>query len=404
MEGGLDVDVVLLRRVHPLRNAGLAIAGFGVGLGFALSGDARILWLAGLLFTGGLLVLLGIKGTTRRVAARLDALGVRIGDRFVARRRSFRAAWIEHDDERTWVHVHGVRPALRLEAKDVADAHRLLRLLGLDRSQTVLRLPSYWGGVWGQLFAQVVLQLAWQIRLFSDPGRLGWAATALWATFIVLLWLVTFLSLHGETVIGTDGLLFLRPFHRRFVAFSEIQSVDLDERSKLVVRTRSGTTFKRTMPAAAAQAALEAIESSLASVGSPPEALRQRLGRSTTDEDATAWLARVRALATSASYRADGLAADVLWRVVDDARASASERAGAAAALDVNATPDERQRLRDIAARMASPRVRVAIEHVAARRPLPPEGSASEPSSETALGPTHGDDELAAAMARITDA
>ena len=83
-------------------------------------------------------------------------------------------------------------------------------------------------------------------------------------------------------------------------------------------------------------------------------------------------------------------------------RARARQKpAGAAAALDVNATSEERRRLREVAARMASPRVRVAIERVAARRSVPAEGSASEPFSETALGTTHDDDELTAAMARI---
>jgi hypothetical protein len=44
---------MLLGRGYALRNAGLVIAGVGVGLAFSLSGDARILWLVGLLFTGG---------------------------------------------------------------------------------------------------------------------------------------------------------------------------------------------------------------------------------------------------------------------------------------------------------------------------------------------------------------
>jgi hypothetical protein len=132
-----------------------------------------------------------------------------------------------------------------------------LRLLGLDRSQTVLRLPSHSGGVWGQLFAQVVLQSAWLFRDLFHHERLSSVDTALWVTFIVLLCLGTYFALHGETVIGTDGVLFLRPLRRTFVPFAEIQSVDRDVHAptKLVVRTRAGKTFKRTMPAPVARAA-----------------------------------------------------------------------------------------------------------------------------------------------------
>jgi hypothetical protein len=69
--------------------------------------------------------------------------------------------------------------------------------------------------------------------------------------------------------------------------------------------------------------------------------------------------------------------------VVDDPGATGAERAAAAVVLGAAATPAERARLRDAAARMASPRVRVAIERVAAGA-----GAAGD----------HGDDELAMAM------
>ena len=84
MEGG-PVDVVLLRRVYPLRNAGLAIAAAGAVIGLSLTGESRILWLVALLFSGGITALLGIEGTPRRVPGRLDALGVRVADRDIDR-------------------------------------------------------------------------------------------------------------------------------------------------------------------------------------------------------------------------------------------------------------------------------------------------------------------------------
>jgi hypothetical protein len=401
MEGASEVDVVLLRHTYTLRNSGLAIAAAGAIIGLSVSGDARILSLVGLLFIGGFLALLGIEGTPQRIDARLDELGVRVADRIVGRRRSFRAGWIERDRERTCVHVDGVRPALRLEARDVADARRLLRLLGLDGAQTVLRFRSYSSAVWMQLVAQVALQSTVEIRRFTGVTL---AQIALWALFVVALWVVTFFSIHGETIIGADGVLFRGRLRRRFVPFSEIASVDCEGSAKLVVRTRDGTTFTRSLPAPAAQAALEAIQGSLASVGGTPEALRRRLRRSTSDEDPAVWLGRVRALAAPVSYRAAGLAAEVLWQVIDDPGASPSERAAAAVALDVNATQAERQRLHEVAARIASPQVRVAIEHVAARWRARSDGSGAQPPSETGMETPDGDDgPLAAALARISD-
>ena len=103
------------------------------------------------------------------------------------------------------------------------------------------------------------------------------------------------------------------------------------------------------------------------------------------------------------SYRSGALAADVLWRVVDDPGARASERAAAAAALDVHATPDERQRRREAAARMASPQVRVAIERVAARPSAASERFGERPPEIGVELASEDDDRLTAAMARVRD-
>jgi hypothetical protein len=364
MEEGSAADVVLLRRAYTVRNAGLAIAAAGAVVWFSTRGDSRIVWACGLTITGVLTALLGLEGEAQRVDARLDALGVRIADRCVARRESFRAAWIERDGTRTCVHVLGVRRDVRLEASDVADGHRLLRLLGLDRSQTVLRLPLYPVATWMNVVASMVMNVTFLDCVHRDTTS---ARIALGAFLAALIYGTTFFFLRGELVVGADGVLLRRPLRSEFLPFSEIQSVDCPLRTNLVVRTRAGKAFSCSMSATAARAALEAIELSLASDGGQPEVLRHRLGRETSDEDASAWLTRVRALARSASYRTGGVGADVLWRVIDDPGASASERAAAAVALDVSATAEDRRRLHEVAARIAEPHVRIAIEHVAAR-------------------------------------
>jgi hypothetical protein len=58
----------------------------------------------------------------------------------------------------------------------------------------------------------------------------------------------------------------------------------------------------------------------------------------------------------------------------------------------------------EIAARMASPQVRVALERVAARPSARVEGATAEAPSESDRGTTdRGDDELTAVMARVDD-
>jgi hypothetical protein len=89
--------------------------------------------------------------------------------------------------------------------------------------------------------------------------------------------------------------------------------------------------------------------------------------------------------------------------VVDDPGANASERAAAAAALEVHATRDERQRLREAAARMASPQVRIAIERVAARRPARSERFGDTPPAIGVGMADEDDGQLTAAMACVRD-
>jgi hypothetical protein len=214
--------------------------------------------------------------------------------------------------------------------------------------------------------------------------------------------------LRGEIIVGADGMVFARRFRRRFVPFAEIESVSCDGDGRLVLRTRGGATSTPWMPLWAARAAHEAIQSSLASMMSGTastaggfETWRRQLRRHASDKDASAWLARVRALAQPESYRAPGFAADVLWRVVDDPDACETERAAAAVVLGMTATPEERERLREAAARIASPRVRVAIERVAAH---PPCRSGVGTDERGEVGPEASDDELLAAMDTIVEA
>jgi hypothetical protein len=114
----------------------------------------------------------------------------------------------------------------------------------------------------------------------------------------------------------------------------------------------------------AADAAVDLIRSAIAPGSGDSEPARRQLRRD-GDGDVGAWLARLRSLASHATYRTATFGGDSLWRVVDDPNATEVERAAAAVVLGAAATDDERARLRNAAARMASPPVRVAIQRVA---------------------------------------
>jgi hypothetical protein len=351
------VDAVLLRRSHVMRNVGVGIALAGFAIAVASHGDARLLWFVGLVTVGGALALLGLEGSVCRVSASLDAVGVRAGGEIVAPGDTIRSGWIERGPEGSTVYLdRGLRPAVRLEARDDTEAHALLRALSRDPSQALVRFSSashaalIGGGVAGQLMAHGLLG-------HGRPADLPFVATSLLAA--ATLFLIT----RFEMTIGSDGVLLAGPVRSRFVPFCDIESAVVEELGKVVMRTRThGTIIHRLRPAAA-EAAVEQIQSSMASIGVRSEPVRQQLRRD--GPNVQAWLARLRALAGRGSYRVAGLVGDALWRVMDDPGATGSERAAAAVVVGAVATPEERARLREAAARIASPQVRVAIQRAA---------------------------------------
>ena len=151
----------------------------------------------------------------------------------------------------------------------------------------------------------------------------------------------------------------------------------------------------------AAEAAAELIQSAASSSGDGSESIRRQLWREGEGawEGAGAGEGQERRLTCATwdggsrgSARSPvasrtgppGLLAPPSQRVPDDPLATGVERIAAAVVLGTAATAAERARLRDAAARMASPRVRVAIERVA--------------DSAAGAADAGADDELAATM------
>jgi hypothetical protein len=375
----------MLRRSRILRNVGLSVAAVACAVSFLLHGDLRLMLFIGMGGMGVFLALLGLDGSVREVRASIDAAGIRVGEKVVAARHTIRAGWIERSYAGTRVHLdRGVYPDIELEAADDAEAGTLLRAVACDPSQTVVRFPSVYRFVTLAVSAGMAGQLCAR-ELVGRDGRHASTPQFLLLFVTCCFWpLVAYGFRPREMSVGADGVLVSGFLRNRFVLYAEIESAVVESVGKLVLWTRTHDRLVSRMSGPAAEAAAELIESAITSPHSGSEAVRLQLRREGESEgDAGAWLARLRSLASLEPYRAVAFGRDALWRVVDDPGATGAERAAAAVVLGAAATPAERARLRDAAARMASPRVRVAIERVAAGA-----GAAGD----------HGDDELAMAM------
>ncbi len=357
---------MLLRRSHVLRNAGIAVALVACATSFLLHGDLRLMWFIGLGGTGVFLALMGVDGSVRQVRASLDAAGVHVGGRVIAPRRTIRSGWVEQSLEGSRVRLHrGLRPDVELEAANDAEAATVLHALACDPSQTVVRFPSVHRFFTFALTAGMAGQLCGH-ELLRGGGHLSWAQYLLTVAICSLWSLILFVVGPYEMSVGVDGVLVWGILRNRFIPFAEIDDAVVESAGKLVVRTRTSRKVVFRMPAPAAEAAAELIQSAITSSHSGSEAVRLQLRRQHEREgDVGAWLARLRSLASHEPYRATAFGGDALWRVVDDRLATGAERAAAAVVLGAAATSAERARLRDAAARMASPRVRVAIQRVA---------------------------------------
>jgi hypothetical protein len=383
----------MLRRSRVLRNAGIAVAVSGCAASFLVHADMSLVWLIALGTMGFALAVLGSESTAVRTKASLEAEGVVVGDRVIVARRTIRSGWIERSYQGTRVHLdRGLLPEVEFEAADDAEARTILRAVGCDPSQTVVTFPS------PSRFAAIAGALGGQFSahaLIGHDGAFTASLLVLSLTSCLFWYVLVFAFARQETAVGTDGVLLYDLFRSRFVAFAEVESAVVEAAGKLVVRTRIARTptIVRRMKPSVAEAAAELIQSAITSAPAGSEALRLQLRlerESEVDVDVGAWLARLRSLAAEPPYRTLIVGGDALWRVVDDPGATGIERAAAAVVLGAVATPAERARLRDAAARMASPRVRVAIQRVAA--------SAGARAGEGAGDPA-GDDEQALALA-----
>jgi hypothetical protein len=363
-----EMQASLLRRSYLVRNIGAVVGVVGIVLAFAHSGDRRSALMLGFGTFAATLVMIGAKGTLRRVRALASPVGIRVGEKLVARRETIRGAWIEHTLDAPIVHLdRRLYPDVELEAPDEPGARALCQVLFGGSAQGLLRFKDRSMRAW-RIFQVVFLtQILAHCLLVRDLSPRHWIAVAvLSAMFVASLCIC---GIRRAIAIGADGVLVSGILAASFVGFRDIESVVAEESGwpsscKLVITARRPRPMVFWMRAIEARAAADRVQAAIGATDGIAEPVRMHLRRG--GPDVRAWLARLRTLTHHREpYRAIGAPVDTLWRLMDDPTVGESERAAAAVVLGADASNEARSRLRDVAARVASPRVRVAIERVA---------------------------------------
>jgi hypothetical protein len=178
------------------------------------------------------------------------------------------------------------------------------------------------------------------------------------AAVTVMFVAVLLMQVSQRIDVGRDGVL-VRWFHRtRFIAFRDIVSIEKTHAQiTLTLRGASSAVVKWAVkdPDALYRAIKVAMDAQ-------PQTSASELGLSRAGRDVATWERDVRALLQGGGYRSQALTRERLWEVVEDASVDASTRAGAALALSADLDADERARIEAIAADVASPRLRVALQ------------------------------------------
>jgi hypothetical protein len=294
---------------------------------------------------------------------RADSTGLWIEEERLASRRDVRHGYLRHEGERAFVRLGRPLRPIDVEIADETEGRALLVALRLDAGRSVGAYTLSTGtsrSAWKTLLGAILAIVT--VTVLGPALRLGaaWHTMVPWLLGLILV--VSAISQVALVSIGADGLR-LRRFlrRRRFVPFSAIESASTDD-GEIEIRVRDGQRIK--LPQQSGESLLyERIREQLAvhNAGARADATAFSRAGLTTDE----WLRRAGSALEDASFRTPAVHQDKLWRIVEDATAPATARAGAAVALRRALDDEGRVRLREVADACAAPRLGVALEAVA---------------------------------------
>ena len=324
--------------------------------------------------------------TEKRGTLRIENDCFTLNDERVVRRGDVRHAYGLYDRGKAWVRLTRSRAFggdIEVEVDDAAEGDRLIAALRLDSASSVGEYTLTDGSLRiGRL--RVVLKTI-AILFFLAMVELLLVSLAPHdnvVTVHLIVPTVYFLATIGFAVatasravhasVGADGVRLRQLTGTRFVPFSAIREVTLRGReihllladaSKVEVHYAREHRYEAEMLVARIEGQRSALR---VRASTPPADFLARRGR-TAEE----W---VRALETQherhATFRMPVVPGERLWEIVEDASAPQTTRAGAAIALrhEVSENAEARTRLRIAADACADPRMKRALESLAAAR------------------------------------
>lgn len=255
--------------------------------------------------------------------------------------------------------------------KDEQSARSLLTIAGVDAERRVVEWQLVRDNA---LFTLASVAVVIGGLVFLHPSR-GYSGAAWWLPSALASFAAWVFRL-GYVRVGVDGLLFGSALRRRFVSYRDVVDVFRDTSGEYVrVRLRSGKVWSFA-PAHVGESD-KAVRSK--SRAEDLRALIQWHVERMRDDEAESlhcalerrnqslsdWRQRLQQL-IHGGYRTHAVTPTELAEILDNSAATSEQRLGAALALAESRDPMARQRIRVAVDRCAEPKLRIALEHVAA--------------------------------------
>jgi hypothetical protein len=331
----------------------------------------------------GFRALRGAEETAGELVVDEDAL--RFGGTVLARRSELAQGFLIPDEKGVLVRLERkgpLSPGIHLRVANEAEGRELLRLLGFDASRTAAEMRIATGMLALPVMRQMLLIFApfppmlvaaFLLALLHVPA----AGPIIGLTvMLTLAWVFGLAFTPTHVRVGTDGIVTRWLGRERYIAYTTVAEIETYDEwvgtkqqrgVKLTLQTGEVVklpTGQTTIGSSEAARLAERITEARAAggAGAVAAATLVRGGRSTR-----AWLSALRATGEGAQdLRTPAVPRDVLLRVVEDATATEGARVGAAIAALGTKDDDAKMRVRIAASATASPKLRIALDRIAA--------------------------------------
>ncbi len=271
------------------------------------------------------------------------------------------------------VRVSNGLDAIDVSMGDEASALELLRALGTDPERSVARFRVY-EGIFANKRAQTAVTMVVGIGAINTLSVLP--AGIKGVGFFALAVLTVLNALRSTVLVGPDGILVVSSwrFSRKFIAFAAVAGAATTQWG-VTLTLKSGKTIElRTTARPRANdetrdALFVRVNAGIAALAAREPSVDAATLVARGGQGVDEWMKTLAAIANPAtSYRALAVPAESFWRVLEDPAADPTARVGAAMALRQRLDDDGRARVRVVAENSVHPKVRVALDALAADR------------------------------------